>query len=271
MKGGGWCAMAVAVALVAVPAAARAEDGYTTIFDGSATGSSASFDKWAQSGPGGFTQQPDGSIRSFGGLGMRYYTLKQYGDISLKVDYRDSRTTPGYSNGGVMVRSPDPVAPLSTFPTTWSYDWAGAPGPWPPAKHYESSPTATRSGDRTACTNVRPTALEWRVIECGEEIQVNDSPDGGTIDPKKTGSVYNFADLDAVQSNAVERSPTLGVWHTMEVRMVGHQYTVLVAGKLINQFDESIPQITVRSFDSPTMAREPLRGDRGVQDDGPTA
>jgi hypothetical protein len=49
------------------------------------------------------------------------------------------------------------------------------------------------------------------------------------------------------------------------VRLVGHQYTVLVDGKLINQFDESIPQITVRSFDSPTMARELLRGYVGVQ------
>ena len=265
MLRGGVCALAAVVALGAAPAVARADVGYTTIFDGSATGSDASFDKWAQSGPGGFTLQPDGSIRSFGGLGMRWYTLKQYGDISLKVDYRDSRTAPGYSNGGVMVRSPDPVAPLSTFPTTWTYDWAGLPGPWPPAKHYESNPASTRSGDRTACTNVRPTLLEWRVVECGEEIQVNDSPDGGTIDPKKTGSVYNFADLDAIQSNAVERYPQLGVWHTMEVRLVGHQYTILVDGKLINQFDESIPQITVRSFDSPTMARELLKGYIGVQ------
>ena len=259
------CAAGVVAALAATPAIARAETGYTTIFDGTATGSNASFDKWAQSGPGGFTLQPDGSIRSFGGLGMRWYTLKQYGDISLKVDYRDSRTAPGYSNGGVMVRSPDPLAPLSAFPTTWSYDWPGLPGPWPPAKHYQSDPAAARSGDRTACTNVRPTAPEWRVVECGEEVQVNDSPDGGTYDPKKTGSIYNFADLDAEQSNAVERFPTLGVWHTMEVRMVGHQYTILVDGKLINQFDESIPEITVRSFDSPTQARELLTGYIGVQ------
>ena len=256
----------VAVAVLALgSAAASAQDGYTTIFDGTATGTDASFDKWAQSGPGDFTLQPDGSIRGTGGLGMRWYTVKPFGDVSLKVDYRDSRTEPGYSNGGVMVRSPNPVAPQESFPTTWSYDWPGAPGPWPAARHYQSDPAAERRGDRTACTNILPTRPEWRVIECGQEIQVNDSPDGGTIDPKKTGSVYNFADLDAVQSNAVERYPTLGVWHTMEVRLVGHQYTILVDGKLINQFDEAIPAITVRSFDSPTMARLLLTGYIGVQ------
>src|SRR5262245_408351 len=100
MKGSG--AVAGLALALAVPGAAHAEPGYTTIFDGTATGSSASLDKWAQAGPGDMTLQPDGSIRTSGGFGMRWYTVKPFGDVSLKVDYRDARATPGYSNSGVM-------------------------------------------------------------------------------------------------------------------------------------------------------------------------
>ena len=105
-------------------------------------------------------------------------------------------------------------------------------------------------------------------VVCGEEVQVNDSPDVGAHDPRKTGSIYGFADLDATRSNAVERYPTLGAWHTMEVRTVGQQYTVLVDGKLINQWDGAVPM----SFpdrglgDPPTMARQFAAGYIGLQD-----
>ena len=263
-------ALAGALFALALPATARAEAGYTTILDGTATGTDASFDKWAQAGAGQFTLQSDGSIRSSGGLGMRWYTVKPYGDVSFKVDFRDGRTAAGYSNGGVMVRSPDPRTPLANRPTSWSYDWLGASGPFPPAKHYQNDPNATNSGFRTGCsaTGTARTNPAWITVYCGEEIQVNDSPDGGTLDPKKTGSIYNFADLDAVQSNAVERYPALGVWHTMEVRLVGQQYTVLVDGKLINQWDGSIPMTAVRDGDPPTMARQFATGYVGLQDHG---
>ena len=263
-------ALAGALFALALPATARAEAGYTTILDGTATGTDASFDKWAQAGSGNFTLQADGSITPTGGLGMRWYTVKQYGDISFKVDYKDARTNAGYSNGGVMVRSPDPRIPVADRPTSWTYDWAGLPGPWPAAKHYQSDPASPNSGYRTGCsaTSTARTNSAYVTVFCGEEVQVNDSPDGGTLDPKKTGSIYNFADLDAVQSNAVERYPTLGVWHTMEVRLVGQQYTVLVDGKLINQWDGRIPMTTVRAGDPPTMARQFPTGYVGLQNHG---
>src|SRR3954447_2222972 len=85
--------LAAALALAA-PGVAQAEPGYTTIFDGSATGSDASFDKWAQVGGGDIALQPDGTMRSSGGFGMRWYTVRSFGDMSLKVDFRDARTTP---------------------------------------------------------------------------------------------------------------------------------------------------------------------------------
>jgi hypothetical protein len=258
----GACATALAFAQPAL-----AEEGYTTIFDGTATGTAASWDKWAHVGDGGFTLEPDGSVRAFGSLGMSYYTLDDYGDMSFKVDYKDARTEPGYSNGGVLIRSPDPRTPLEERPTGWTYDWLGASGPFPPPKTYASDPSHPRSAFRTHCgrTGRAQTNPAWLAIYCGQEVQINDSPDGGTIDPKKTGSFYNFADIDAVQSNAVERYPTLGVWHTMEIRTVGMQFTVLVDGKIINQWDGSIPQAAARNNDPPTMARQFLRGYIGLQ------
>src|SRR5688572_16454671 len=110
-------ALGVALALAA-PGIAHAEPGYTTIFDGTATGSDASFDKWAQAGGGDIALQPDGSMRTSSGFGMRWYTAKPYGDVSLKVDYRDARTVAGHSNGGVLVRFPDPRTPASQTPAS---------------------------------------------------------------------------------------------------------------------------------------------------------
>jgi hypothetical protein len=262
------------LALASMPGVAHAEAGYTTIFDGSATGSDASFDKWAQVGGGNIALQADGTMRTSSGFGMRWYTVKPYGDVSLKVDYRDARTAPGYSNGGVLVRFPDPRTPASQTPTSWSYDWPGASGPFPPAKHYQSNPAATDLGLQTSCQRAIPSLIPadwapaWVPVVCGEEIQINDSPDGGDLDPRKTGSVYGFADLDAQRSGAVERYPALGAWHTMEIRTVGQQYTVLVDNKVINQWDGAVPMtFPSRGLgDPPTMARQFATGYIGLQD-----
>jgi hypothetical protein len=248
-----------------VPGVALAEPGYTTIFDGTATGTDASFDKWAQVGGGDIALQSDGTMRTSGGFGMRWYTVKPFGDVSLKVEYRDARTTAGNSNGGVLVRFPDPRTPAAQTPTSWSYDWQGASGPFPPAKHYQGEP---------ACQRAIPSAIPaawaaaWIPVVCGEEVQINDSPDIGAPDPRKTGSIYGFADLDAQRSGAVDRYASLGVWHTMEIRTVGQQYTVLVDNKVINQWDGAVPM----SFpdrglgDPPTMARQFAAGYIGLQD-----
>jgi hypothetical protein len=263
----------VALALAALPGAASAEPGYTTIFDGSATGTDASFDKWAQVGGGNIALQADGTMRTSGGFGMRWYTVRSFGDMSLKVEYRDARSAAGYSNGGVLVRFPDPRA-TATAPTSWSYDWPGASGPFPPAKRYASDPSAADLGLQTSCQRAIPSAIPadwapaWVPVVCGEEVQINDSPDGGDLDPRKTGSIYGFADLDAQGSKAVERYPNPGVWHTLEVRVAGQQYTVLVDGAPINQWDGAVPMsFPPRGLgDPPTMARQLAQGYIGLQD-----
>ena len=54
----------------------------------------------------------------------------------------------------------------------------------------------------------------------------------------------------------------------MEIRTVGQQYTVLIDGELINQFDNSVPKIASRNGDPPTMARQLAEGYLGLQTHG---
>ncbi len=74
----------------------RPESGYTTLYNGSTTG-------WAQSGPGSFTNS-DATLTSVGGMGLLWYTAKQYTSYSLKADFRIT----GDSNSGVQVGFPNP-------------------------------------------------------------------------------------------------------------------------------------------------------------------
>ena len=54
----------------------------------------------------------------------------------------------------------------------------------------------------------------------------------------------------------------------MEIRTIGQQYTVLIDGEIINQFDNSIPKIASRAGDPPTMARQLAAGYLGLQTHG---
>ena len=106
---------------------------------------------------------------------------------------------------------------------------------------------------------------------CGHEIQINETLTGtgplGGSDPIKTGSVYGFRNLNAQQSRTYERLDK-GVWHEMEIRMIGQQYTVLVDGRIINQFDNSVPKVATRSGDPSTAARQFAQGYVGLQTHG---
>jgi hypothetical protein len=98
------CLLAAASVAAAAPAsaapAAAAEPGYTTLFDGTQAG----LDAWRQAGPGGFTLQPDGSIASYGGMGLLWYPAETFADYSLKLDWK----MPGDDNGGVFIGFADP-------------------------------------------------------------------------------------------------------------------------------------------------------------------
>ncbi len=72
----------------------RPETGYTSLYSGATTG-------WAQAGPGGVTKS-DGTLSSFGGLGMLWYNAKEFRSYSLKLDWRVA----GDDNSGVVIGFP---------------------------------------------------------------------------------------------------------------------------------------------------------------------
>ncbi len=285
------------------------EPGFEYIFDGSATGSDASFDKWVgANGATAVTLDPAlGAMNpNNSGFGMQWYPVRALGDVVVKLEYMWPDLPGATPNGGVMVRFPDPryvgttAEVLAQKPTGYNYDlcpsaapafcglpapapstfydWAGGDGPYPPPYRYEGAYCA-RNGPNNV-TNLAGTGpavngsnannhQHWLSVYCGHEIQVNESLQIPGSDAIKTGSAYGFANLNAKQSRTNERQQR-GVWHTMEIRMVGQQYTVLVDGNVINQFDNGIPKIASRNGDPPTQARQFAEGYFGLQTHGGT-
>lgn len=74
------------------------EKGFTTLFDGQ------TMEGWKMAGPGGFNLV-DGTLASFGGMGLLWYTKKQFADFLLKLDWKEAHFS---DNSGVFVRFPDP-------------------------------------------------------------------------------------------------------------------------------------------------------------------
>ena len=218
-------------AAVMVPAAARsghedakcgktADDGFEVIYDGT----QRCFERWRYAGGASITRQADGTLQTGPGapnLGVLWYAARPYGDFVLKLQLRDDAPAPdARGNSGVQVRFPAPHPPVPGCPTTFN---------------------GSEQNDAA-----------WIAVNCGHEIQVNDSPDGGTFDPRKTGSIYGFADLDSAHSHPVPK----GVWYTLEIRVVKQHYTVIRDGQVINEF-ENVPGLKIpgRPNDPPSEAR----------------
>ncbi len=307
-------ALAALIALVIVPSAAHAqytppppERGFEYIFDGTATGSDASFDQWlSANGATAVTLDPAlGAMNpNTSGFGMKWYPVRPLGDVVVRLEYLwPAGATP---NGGVMVRFPEPryvgttEEVLAQKPTGYNYDlcpgaapsfcglpepapsttyrWHGGDLPFPPPFRYEGSYCARNGVNNVtniAGTFPAPTGgnannhQHWLSVYCGHEIQINEALQIPGSDAVKTGSMYGFANLNAKQARNDERQQQ-GVWHTMEIRMVGQQHTVLVDGKVINQFDNSVPRVASRVGDPPTVARQFRRGYFGLQTHGGT-
>ena len=312
-RGRGAALLGALVALiVASPAAAQytappPEPGFHYIFDGTATGSDASFDKWlSANGATAVTLDPAlGAMNpNTSGFGMKWYPVQPIGDVVIRLQYMwPVGATP---NGGVMVRFPDPrysgttAEVLAEKPTGYNYDlcpsaapafcglpapapsttydWPGGDLPSPPPYRYEGAYCA-RNGPNNV-TNLAGTGPavngsnannheHWLSVYCGHEIQINEALQIPGSDAIKTGSAYGFANLNAKQSRTYERQ-TQGVWHTMEIRIVGQQFTVLIDGNIINQFDNGVPRLASRNGDPPTPARQFPRGYFGLQTHGGT-
>ncbi|MFI6316712.1 ThuA domain-containing protein [Nonomuraea sp. NPDC050556] len=137
----------------------RPETGYTPLYDGSLAG-------WSQAGPGSFTES-DATLKSTGGMGLLWYSAKQYTSYSLKLDWKMD----GDDNSGVFLGFPASSDPMSAV-----------------NNGYEIQIDATDAADRTtgavytfksADLAARDAALnqpgEWNAYEIlveGERLQV---------------------------------------------------------------------------------------------------
>ena len=137
----------------------RPEVGYTPLYNGSTAG-------WSQAGPGAFTNS-DATLTSTGGMGLLWYSQKQFTNYSLKLDWKLA----GDDNTGVFIGFPPSSDP-------WSAVNNG----------YEVQIDATDAADRTtgavytfksADLAARDAALnppgEWNTYELlveGERLQV---------------------------------------------------------------------------------------------------
>jgi hypothetical protein len=211
-----------ASAAPAAEARAEAAPPWETIFDGTAE----SFADWAYAGRGGFTLNADGTITSRvgagGGFGTLWYTPEQFGDFEMRVRFRDDAPGDLRGNSGVQVRFPSLAAPVPGCPTTFNGN--------------------------------EQNNLSWIAVNCGHEIQINDSPEGGSNDPRKTGSIYGFADLNREQARATEK----GVWNEMVVRVIGQHYTIIRDGVVINEY-ENVPGVPF-----PGRPNDPDSSSRGL-------
>jgi hypothetical protein len=200
------------------------ERDYEVIFDGSRK----CFQRWRYAGGSSMTLQRDGTLRSGPGapnLGVLWYAARPYGDFSLRLQFRDDSPVAGQrANSGVQVRFPAPRPPVPGCPMTFN----GVPQTTNPAG--------------------------WIAVNCGHEIQINDSPDAPGNDPRKTGSIYGFADLDSTQS----RPTPAGVWNDLEIRVVGQHYTVTRNGVVINEY-ENVPGVAF-----PGRPNDPDSSSRGL-------
>jgi hypothetical protein len=88
---------ALTLTLFGAAAAGADEKGWRPLFDGK------SLDVWEHVGPGKMVVE-DGVIKTVGGMGLLWYTRETFGDCTLRVVYKTSKTN---SNSGVFVRVAD--------------------------------------------------------------------------------------------------------------------------------------------------------------------
>ncbi|NEE04388.1 DUF1080 domain-containing protein [Phytoactinopolyspora halotolerans] len=200
--------------------------GYAAIFDGTAE----SLLGWTQAPGGHFELQDDGTLLSRGGLGMLWYSAEEFGDFSVRLQFRDVSPEGFRANSGVFVRFPDPRTPLEERP--------------------ECGQTGSAANSQA-----------WVAIYCGHEVQIYDGESG---EPQKTGSIYNFDPVGLDDAGATPK----GEWNDYEIRVVGQQYTIIRNGEVINEFDNSPGQESSRAGDPPTDLRQFASGFIGLQNHG---
>lgn len=187
---------------VVVPQPAASADGFRLLFDGTAD----TFNRWEAVGAGSFTLV-DGMIvaQPGNGLGLLYYTAEQFDDFRLRLRFRLHH---GAENSGVHVRFRNP-------------------------RRRVPNPASPGADDDWAYENPA-----WVAVHTGFEVQIDElaRPDG--LDQHRTGAVYGIPLGDKLNQQQYQR-PSLfppDAWNTLEVQVIGQEYTVLVNGVQASQF-----------------------------------
>jgi hypothetical protein len=135
------------------------EDGYTQLYRGSTDG-------WSQAGPGEFTSS-DGILSSVGGMGLFWYSAKEFQSYSLKLDWRVT----GDGNSGVFIGFPSASDPISAVDNGYEIQIDATDAP--------DKTTGAIYGFQSADVPARDAALkppgEWNTFELrveGEHLQV---------------------------------------------------------------------------------------------------
>ncbi|GAB3069055.1 lectin [Micromonospora schwarzwaldensis] len=137
----------------------RPETGYTALYDGGTTG-------WSQAGPGSFTNS-DATLTSVGGMGLYWYSAKQFTNYSLKLDWRLA----GDDNSGVFVGFPPSSDPNSAVNNGYEVQI----DPSDSADKTTGAIYGFKSADLAARDAALNPAGEWNTYEIlveGERLQV---------------------------------------------------------------------------------------------------
>ncbi|MET0233747.1 MAG: DUF1080 domain-containing protein [Kibdelosporangium sp.] len=195
-----WPVLGVLLLLACGPAP---QPGSTQLYDGSTTG-------WAQAGPGGFTNE-NGTLGSSGGMGLFWYSAREFRSYSLKLDWQVT----GDGNSGIFLGFPPSSDPLSAVANGYEVQIDATDVP--------ERTTGAIYGFQSADIPARDSALrppgEWNTFELrvdGEHLQVllNDKKvnDFTNTDPARSLAghigIQNHSDADHVSFRDIRVTTT---------------------------------------------------------------
>ncbi|MET7971180.1 ThuA domain-containing protein, partial [Micromonospora sp. NPDC005305] len=137
----------------------RPETGYAPLYTGATTG-------WSQAGPGSFTNA-DATLTSVGGMGLYWYSARQFTTYSLKLDWRLA----GDDNSGVFIGFPPSSDPWSAVDNGYEIQIDPTDSP----DRTTGAVYTFKSADLPARDAALNPAGEWNTYELlveGERLQV---------------------------------------------------------------------------------------------------
>jgi choline dehydrogenase-like flavoprotein len=160
-----------------VNASLGVEPGFTPIGTGGVAG-------WKMAGSGGFIELGGNIIESFGGIGLLWFTGKQFTNFILRVDWRASTPT---DNSGVFIRFPDPGNDW-TIPVNQGYEIQIDNTGFNPDTNTFNDPLHNTGAIYTlAPSTAAPTAGQWHTYE----IEANGATITVRLDGQQVSQLIN--------------------------------------------------------------------------------